>query len=928
MVKNEFNRPEIVQKVKDNNGIEVLVCQYRDITVLDGVVTYEGSICGKTFHTNSIDKLLSHWRQGRKGEEKHGADPEKFLETLLIIKKNKQPTAARPPGCQLLTDPKFTQSSTWVHKPCDSQLVGLTRDSFSAVAQLAYRHAMGEKAKIRSVLYVPVMMRDFGARLQNFVLCRLTKRFGVLVYDSGTIRRERYLPILLLIHGYKPILLCLNADDCFAGRSHTAAEVKRIAQQCATILKSKYDIGVLACVADGAANMQADVAATRVEDLPFSITGTDHLDFSEENDGARSSADDAAEDAALPGHYAITTITKSPFTGTAFATTVVNDTVVNQLCTFRDIPHLLDNIVHSLVEKDDDIANALLVIPILLAECKAADCPLSVRRIVKTRWKTHFDHFVDFKDKVIKAMEAHQDPEDDDDMPLGFPIEREDVRLGTVTKAINKLKPLTDLIDIAQASRATTFHVVYVVQEVRRICRRDESHITTNNDDKNSSSLSKSICFVNEKNELTFRWAPFINEASLVICALCPVNLVHDFNDSQKKYQDVIDCLLDEDELKTSIGIEHLCSEQVIVILRSWFGESVARQYEDFLAYGVSLLASRPQLTQLISPRHRPESQDKITLNEYKDWWSNVASTTPEYKELVNAIKIVLDLPSTEADCERLFSLLKEIVGAKRASLKPINVEGVALVSQLWEISKTQSTATLSGTTVEPPSNTMASIISPPRSTILDRLTISRDICHNLLRLKSLMDHNSSLTTEAKARFKIPSLHLAFLFPQNKQDNFEDGFIRIPVTAATKRDVPHHQQALSKTFDKKVRADKIALRDLNSDEATESRCGNCGKIWTEHKRRDERDSCVDCKGCTDENDLIRAGQLDKPLNNIWVHISCSHLNNLQFYAKFVTPEDEHKEIFYCDKHVHLRAARGGALERRRRARQQAAEEDE
>ena len=269
-------------------------------------------------------------------------------------------------------------------------------------------------------------------------------------------------------------------------------------------------------------------------------------------------------------------------------------------------------------------------------------------------------------------------------------------------------------------------------------------------------------------------------------------------------------------------------------------------------------------------------------------FWTEIKSTFgDQYQHLAEAAETICSLPSTEAECERIFSELKRIVSVQRKNLHWKNVEASCIVECLWKNFSDPS---------KPPCFTL------PRHA---NRVVDRESCLQILLYQFLKDHNSRCTDagdDLPLSFKVKDVVAAFLYPKKNQDNFEDGKLKIKVRAnAAVADLVPPGASDVKKLEPQARAARMNQAEKDS------RCC-CGKLLIEHEDLDGKDNWVECVVC--EN---------------LIHFECTRLTPEGFYVLFEKPA--HKRNYTCTKcrEEQMRNRRRRREEQRREERQQQAE---
>jgi hypothetical protein len=277
------------------------------------------------------------------------------------------------------------------------------------------------------------------------------------------------------------------------------------------------------------------------------------------------------------------------------------------------------------------------------------------------------------------------------------------------------------------------------------------------------------------------------------------------------------------------------------------------------------------------------------TKADCEEFWKLIETHMPaHYSKLAHAIKILLVLPSTEADCERLFSLMKRIVTDKRKSLSCENLEACCIVNLLYDL-VCQGKMSLQLTT------------SANRG---DLPGVSRLTCRAIVAYALAVRHNANIDAKRlDAKFKC-DVQKALLWPNDDQPNFHNGTIRIQINrneaAATRDALPLEYLEYRNPLPKAQRA----LRTKNQE--LQTKCAHCKILFSEHQGFVEGvEECIDCAAC-----------------GKWFHGRCTSLN-VQAYCLLAVEVKKQCEEFDAgtrtkiDRKYECRECRSRSRRRRR-----------
>ena len=220
----------------------------------------------------------------------------------------------------------------------------------------------------------------------------------------------------------------------------------------------------------------------------------------------------------------------------------------------------------------------------------------------------------------------------------------------------------------------------------------------------------------------------------------------------------------------------------------------------------------------------------EISMSEYENLWIDLGKIYPQFNLLAKAVQTLLSLPSTEAECERIFSLMKRIVTDKRKSLSPENIEACCIVSALHGF-RTGRGLDLS---------------LPPRET---DVLVSRETCQAVVTYCECVRHNKAVG--AASPYKVNS-EKALLWPNDDQEHLKNGAVCISINRAgneletlKRNNVPLTVVQYRAAVTKKDKKKKTA------EDEQDAVCAGCNKLFVDHQDAvdgvDESAECADCE---------------------------------------------------------------------------------
>lgn len=798
--------------------------------------------------TKSIRCLITHWHK------EHEIDLAQLVNLVYDYEMNAKTQREEAQRKANGTNSKAGMKQTILDnfKPRtrrEELLIGLCRRPWNIVEEEWYKI---ETQQIQTPLItnprtVGFFMRDYAYRLQDASFSAMSGRSGVLIYDSGTIWNWRFFPLMFVCHGFKPILISVNPDEVFQDGEHTAVEINRLICQATHALKTAYDITVRFCVADGAANGQSMVPGRSLENLDqqHAAVAVGLLDDAETLAPLLTSRDDKKEqsdvnrlidDAAPP---ASETRVAEASSHQFLAMDISNKNLV-QVSPFAkywavdppsripppkviDFPHIINNITMLVVKNDPAVQAAVAKVDQIENKLNENGNWRLLRkpipRSVVTRWNTHalrLDTAGTEFERILKDPSTPDEFEDFDD---------EDILI--IKKGAAALSQLNHLSNIAQSNRACFFDCLSITGRLRALCAK-----SPNNPEK-TKYLREAIVVPEHQGKmgktvpLFNRWTWLCNDVVTVLAALCPNSIV-----------------IQETPAKSPLGVQNIARFLPFVKdrLHQWFSPKIAEQYMELCLNGGDIFVSIDgKLT--VSAEEDPQ----VTCNDCVTFWTKLGQTYNEYNELADAVVQLFLLPSTEADLERLFSLIKNIVTDKRKSLTPTNIEACILVFALYNNFTTNGKAVFKRQADR--SNELVS-------------TISRSACEGILAFNECVRHNASCGAGAilPEKYKVDEVK-ALLFTSTNQAHFHDGRVKIMIDrsqqqATLRERVP---PALIHFKNEIKKADKV---NKTTDEDRDVACGICDRLLTDHQDIVEGiDETIECAKCEK-----------------WIHYSCTRFN--------------------------------------------------
>lgn len=484
-------------------------------------------------------------------------------------------------------------------------------------------------------------------------------------------------------------------------------------------------------------------------------------------------------------------------------------------------------------------------------------------RIVITRWNTyslHLDVAVEeFSELLVPKPNQTEDFDD---------FDHDDV--GVIRKGALILAPLKHLSDIAQSNRANFFDCLAITGRLRALCSKFPNNPEKTKVLREAIVVPEHVGLRGRKVPLFNRWTWLCNDIVTVLAALCPHAMV-----AQEK-------TLGGDQ--NVIRFSHFAMDR----LGKWFNPKIANDYFDLCISGGDILVSIDAKLTFVD-----DEAASATAVDCLSFWSKLGQKYSDFSELAACVVQLFTLPSTEADLERVFSLMKNIVTDKRKSLAPRNLEACILVHALYD--------------------NFAAEGRPTFRRHADRLTdhvpnVSRGACLAVLAFNECLCHNALCAAGAIAdKYKVDEVQ-AFLFTNTNQAHFIDGQVKImidrnQVNAARVDRVPlqliHFKAGIKKSTKK----------EKTNEEDQRVSCGACNRLLSDHQDIvDGIDETIQCASC-----------------NKWIHYSCSRVAH-HAWAEIVRRANDNDTPWNC---AQCRAdKRSQAIDARRRARQELNVDDE
>jgi hypothetical protein len=783
-----------------------------------------------TGKTKSLRDLVVHWKTHHNLNETQLMDAVYDFESMEKNKQHHAKALASGPGNSGPGTGKRQTTLDEFHPrtAIQSLLVGLCRLPWSHVENdwfwVMNSHSKRLISKARNVGF---HMRSYGYQLQHNMLLCLSGTKGIVTYDSGTIHNYRYFPILYITAGYKPVLISVNPDSEFLNGEHTAIEINRLICQVRHGLLTVYNINAKFAVADGAANGQSKVPGRDINATPANLALRDIGLLSEDevlhpcfDDGEKVDDNGAAQPVHEEGgldEFKRSADAAPLFESKLKAFTKTTPPSLIPMTKVVDFPHIINNIVMHVVQNDGEVkaAHAKETALLTLFEEKGDNSfHNALPRIVISRWNTHFLRLEVGVEFLQKRLDNENDTED-------CFFDRKDIAI--IQSGLDVLKPLKELSDAAQKSTVCFFDNLAIVARLRTMCARYKLN-------PEKTKVLREAILVPQHNgtnggrlvPVFDRWKWLCNDIVQVLASLCPHAMLTVGNPSKSPGGD-----------QTVVNYSSFVEE----CLGAWFNERVKREY-------FSICSTDPTVLVAVGfAAARDDSTDdddiKMTLAQVRQAWTKLGTTFEDFAALSEAVVELFHMPSTEADIERMFSLMKNIVTDKRKSLKPENVEACILVSALWD--KFNS------------SGTPAFRRQPEASTF----AVTRGACKAIEAYGVSARHNVAMQTlNLLQKYGVDPVQ-ALLFPRDDQTCFKDRAVKITI------DRPN----LNKTLAERVPAALIHFKNeqRKSDRAQkmkesekEEKCAGCDKLFAEHQDLAEIDESVECAGC-----------------GKWFHYSCS-----------------------------------------------------
>lgn len=808
-------------------------CAYRP----DGVAEYA---CPTKYgdKTKNLKALIAHWFSV------HKIDLLQLVNLVYDFEVNEQNAKeARARQANQNVGNGMKQKTLDDYKPRsrrDELLIGLTVRPWANVLQPWYRIETCQVSKpiLSNPNTVGFYMRDYAYRLQHSSFTALSNRSGIIIYDSGTIWNWRLFPLMFITHGYKPLLISVNPDSVFQGGEHTAVEINRLICQAVHALKTEFNITVRFCVADGAANGQSMAPGRTLENgeqrraaIATGILLEDEapvlapLLTADDDEGER--IDDVVPPA---GETRLHEVSRTEFIGldrpahdklrfsSPFAKYWTEDPPsLNPPPKFIDVPHILNNITMLVVKNDAAVQAAIEKVDEVL---KTLDdnghlhlIKKQLPRIVVTRWNTYsllFEAAVTELDALLlREQNQTTDFEDFDD---------DDVSI--IRKGATALLQLKLLSDIAQSNRANFFDNLAIVGRLRSLCSKYPNHPDKTKVLREAIVVPEHTGPKQKKVPESNRWTWLCNDIVTVLASLCPHAM-----------------LLQEKSPGGDLNIIRF-SQFTMDRLQQWFNPKIANEYYDLCISGGDILVSVN--AQLVTA----DDETPVSANECLTFWTNLGQTYSEFAELAACVVQLFTLPSTEADLERLFSLMKNILTYKRKSLTPTNLEACILVHTLYDNFAADGNLTFR----RQPNREAAHVSNVTRAACLGILAFNECIRHNALCAASTLPD----------KYRVNEVQ-ALLFTNTDQAHFIGGRVKIMIdrnqaTNTLREKVPaaliHFKTDIKK-------GDKAAKTNAHDQQVS---CGVCKKLLTDHQDIIEGiDETIECATC-----------------HHWIHFSCSH----------------------------------------------------
>ena len=509
-----------------------------------------------------------------------------------------------------------------------------------------------------------------------------------------------------------------------------------------------------------------------------------------------------------------------------------------------DMPHILNNVRQHFVKNDEDIQKCMEKIDELntLLEQKGRQLPRSIPRIVVTRWDTYqkraaaaYDIFAGLvanpKEEIVKTKHTN-----------------------IIKEGLDKMTQLRTLSDIAQSQRASFFTNLHVIGELHTLCSKNKDEPDETKALRDAIVVPKHRGPKNREVPESDRWSWMMNDLVVVIASLCPHFMV---TEKQVKCKRTVPPdagrNLGQREVSTEIQRQVFYSGVVFERLREWFSLRVAQQYRDVCESGGDILIAVPQFGKFASGC---DDETALTITDCENFWIKFGNTYPEFEDLAGAVKSLFTLPSAEAECERLFSLMKHIVTDKRKSLSPENIEACCLVRvhhPLFSNGKFH---------LDLPSTTKQ------QAERHHGLTVSRLVCRAIVAYHDAATHNKRIEKgELLDKYRVDAVK-AFLWPDDDQTHFKNGLVSITIghTAADLATVRNDKVPLELvTF--RTEQSKTTRAKNTLEEEKDSECA-CGRLFSDHPAAvGGLASCVDCAQC------VR-----------WFHMTCTGYTNRAYAA--------------------------------------------